>query len=73
MIKSVLIFVIRAYRYVISPMFPRRCRFYPSCSEYAIQAIETYGVFRGVFMALTRIVKCNQLSPGGYDPVIKEN
>ncbi len=67
--KKVLIFLIRMYRKYVSPMKPPSCRFYPTCSAYAIQAIEKYGAFKGSFLALKRILKCHPLHPGGYDPV----
>lgn len=67
--KKFLIFIIGIYRRFISPLKPPSCRFYPTCSMYAIQAIEKYGAFRGTFMAIKRILKCHPLNPGGYDPV----
>lgn len=69
--KRVLLIVIRWYQRHISPYKPggRTCRFYPTCSEYAAQAIEKYGVLRGVVMAGKRILKCHPFHPGGYDPV----
>jgi len=67
--KTVLIGLIKFYRNYLSPMNMRCCRFYPSCSEYAIGSIEKYGVFIGTFKGLTRILRCNPFSRGGYDPV----
>lgn len=67
--KKFLIFIIRIYRKYISPLKPPSCRFYPTCSIYAIQAIEKYGAIKGTFMAIKRILKCHPLHPGGYDPV----
>ncbi len=61
---------IRFYQRWISPLKPRVCRFYPSCSEYASQALERYGVWRGGRKALKRILKCHPLHPGGVDPVL---
>lgn len=60
---------IRGYRKFISPLKPPTCRFYPSCSQYALEAIETHGPFRGSWLAARRIVKCHPFHPGGYDPV----
>jgi putative membrane protein insertion efficiency factor len=57
------------YRRCISPLFPPRCRFYPSCSQYSYEAIQRYGPFKGGFLALKRLLKCHPLNPGGYDPV----
>ncbi len=67
--KIILIFVINIYRRFVSPIKTGKCRFYPTCSEYAIQAIEKYGALKGMFMAGKRIVKCHPFHPGGYDPV----
>jgi uncharacterized protein len=57
------------YQRAISPALPRRCKYEPTCSRYALQAIERYGVLRGVVLALWRLARCNPLSHGGYDPV----
>ena len=70
--KIVLAFMlklIRFYQYAISPMFPPCCRYVPSCSAYAYEAVQKYGIFRGIFMALRRILRCHPFHPGGYDPV----
>lgn len=68
--KTVLIFLIRAYQKFISPLKGKSCcRFYPTCSQYAIEAIQKHGAFKGFFMALWRILRCNPFSKGGYDPV----
>jgi uncharacterized protein len=60
---------IRAYQYAISPMLGPRCKYYPSCSEYAVQAVEGYGILRGLVLAGWRLLRCNPFSRGGYDPV----
>ncbi|MCP4136599.1 MAG: membrane protein insertion efficiency factor YidD [bacterium] len=60
---------IKAYKLLISPMLPPSCRFYPTCSAYAIEALRKHGLFKGTFLAVMRIVRCNPLSRGGYDPV----
>ncbi len=67
--KKLFLAVIRFYRRHISPHLPAMCRYYPTCSCYAIEAIETHGAFRGGLMALWRILRCNPMSSGGYDPV----
>ncbi|MEE4312013.1 MAG: membrane protein insertion efficiency factor YidD [candidate division KSB1 bacterium] len=67
--KSVFIFIIRVYQKIISPMFPPTCRFYPSCSNYAIQAYKKYGVIKGTYLSLWRILRCNPFNAGGYDPL----
>jgi putative membrane protein insertion efficiency factor len=61
--------LIRCYRTLISPYLGPACRFYPSCSVYAEQAILQYGVFKGVFLAAKRLLKCHPFHPGGNDPV----
>jgi uncharacterized protein len=60
---------VRLYRRVLSPGLPSRCKYYPSCSAYAVQAVETYGILRGFVLAAWRLLRCNPLSHGGYDPV----
>jgi putative membrane protein insertion efficiency factor len=64
--------LLRAYKWAISPMFPPACRYTPTCSEYAMEAIERYGVFRGGMKALGRVLRCHPFVRGGYDPVIRE-
>ncbi len=70
--KYILIQLIRGYRLLISPLFPPTCRFQPTCSNYAITAIERFGVIKGSIMAVKRILRCHPFHPGGYDPVPKE-
>ena len=65
----VLIVLVAAYRYALSPMLGRSCRFHPSCSEYAQEALERHGALRGVWLALRRIGRCHPWHHGGYDPV----
>lgn len=67
--KDFLIKLIRFYRRRISPLFGPRCRYYPTCSQYAIEAIERFGVLYGSFLTIKRLSRCNILFPGGYDPV----
>ena len=64
--------LLRAYKWAVSPLFPPSCRYTPTCSEYAMEAIERYGIFRGGMKALTRILRCHPFVKGGYDPVIRE-
>ncbi len=67
--KRILLAAIRFYRRNISPMFPPCCRFQPTCSAYALEAIEKYGALKGGLLAIKRILKCHPFHPGGYDPV----
>jgi len=67
--KIVFIGIVKGYQYVISPILPPSCRFIPTCSTYTIQAIEKYGVVRGTYLGLRRILRCHPFSRGGYDPV----
>mgnify|MGYP003292674479 CR=1 FL=1 len=66
---KILILFVRFYQLFISPMFGPKCRFYPTCSQYALEAIEKYGVFKGGLLTVWRILRCNPFSKGGYDPV----
>lgn len=68
-LKKVLIFPIKMYQKYISPCFGRKCKYYPSCSEYAIQAIDKYGIIKGTMKAFYRILRCNPFSRGGIDKV----
>ena len=61
--------LITLYRRFLSPLLPRACRFHPTCSRYAIESLERYGVLRGSLLALCRLAKCHPFHPGGYDPV----
>ena len=67
--KRVLLALIRFYQKRISPLFPPVCRYYPTCSKYAIEAIEVHGAFKGSLLAIWRILRCNPFSPGGVDLV----
>jgi putative membrane protein insertion efficiency factor len=67
--REVVVAPIRLYQVVLSPAFGPRCRFAPSCSDYAIQAIRDYGILRGLVLAAWRLLRCNPLNAGGLDPV----
>jgi uncharacterized protein len=67
--RRILIGLIRVYQYLISPLLGPRCRFYPTCSHYAVEAIEVHGVARGSYLALRRVLRCHPWHPGGIDPV----
>lgn len=70
MIRAYLLLMLRGYKALLSPVLPNACRFVPTCSEYAAEAISTYGAFRGTLKAIWRILRCHPFSAGGYDPVI---
>jgi uncharacterized protein len=61
--------LIRAYQLAISPLLGARCRFYPSCSQYALEAVERHGSLRGGWLAIRRLARCHPFHPGGYDPL----
>jgi putative membrane protein insertion efficiency factor len=67
--RHVLKFLIRAYQLALSPMLGPRCRFYPSCSQYALEAIESHGALRGSWLTARRICRCHPFHDGGFDPV----
>jgi hypothetical protein len=69
MIARGLRFAVRGYRLLVSPLMPRACRFHPSCSEYAEQAFERHGAWRGGLLAAKRLCRCGPWHPGGHDPV----
>ncbi|MGD9888122.1 MAG: membrane protein insertion efficiency factor YidD [Halothiobacillaceae bacterium] len=71
--KRVLIAVVRAYQWVLSPLMGSQCRFQPTCSHYAIEALQTHGAWRGSWLAIKRIGRCHPWHPGGYDPVPQVN
>ena len=69
LLKKALLFLIKTYQLTISPRFSHgACRYYPTCSQYAIEAIEIHGVFKGSLLAVRRILRCNPFFKGGYDP-----
>ncbi|MDD7412115.1 MAG: membrane protein insertion efficiency factor YidD [Eubacteriales bacterium] len=68
-LQWLLLGLIRFYQRAISPYFPPCCRYTPTCSQYALEAVKKYGPFKGGYLALRRILRCNPFHPGGYDPV----
>ena len=68
-LKRSIILMVRGYQIFISPIMPGKCRFYPTCSTYFIQAVEKYGPFKGSLLGIKRILKCHPFHEGGYDPL----
>ena len=68
----ILIKFIKIYKYLISPLIGPSCRYLPTCSEYSIEALKTYGFFKGLFLSIKRILSCHPWGQGGFDPVKKE-
>jgi len=67
--KRVVVYLIRAYRALVSPLLPPSCRYEPTCSQYALEAIERHGALKGGYLAARRILRCHPFARGGYDPV----
>ncbi|NCN88193.1 MAG: membrane protein insertion efficiency factor YidD [Gallionella sp.] len=67
--RRFMLFLVRAYQYLVSPQLPPSCRFYPSCSHYAEEAISKHGPFKGLWLSVKRVIRCNPWSAGGHDPV----
>ena len=70
--KTLLIFLLRAYQWCISPLLGQNCRFYPSCSHYALEAVREHGALKGAMLAVLRLAKCHPWHAGGLDPVPKK-
>ena len=71
--QRVVLELLRDYKWAISPLLPPACRYVPTCSEYAMEAVDRYGVLRGGAMALVRLMRCHPFVHGGYDPVVKRH
>jgi putative membrane protein insertion efficiency factor len=69
MLRWLLVALVRSYQMLISPLFPASCRYYPTCSAYAIEALGRHGAMRGSWLTARRLVRCHPFRPGGYDPV----
>jgi hypothetical protein len=70
-VQRAMLQLLRAYKWAVSPTFPPSCRYTPTCSEYAMEAIERFGVLRGGMMSAARLLRCHPFVKGGYDPVLK--
>lgn len=68
-VRTLLVLLVRGYQVAISPLLPPACRYYPTCSHYAVEALERHGAWRGGWLALRRVLRCHPFRPGGYDPV----
>ncbi|HOJ31822.1 MAG TPA: membrane protein insertion efficiency factor YidD [bacterium] len=71
--SKLVIFFVRMYQAFVSPVFGHNCRFYPSCSNYLIEAVEQFGMTKGLLLSLRRIIKCHPFHSGGFDPVPRRN
>lgn len=69
--KFVVLRLLKLYKFMVSPALPAACRYVPTCSEYAIEAVERYGALRGGWISVRRILRCHPLAGSGYDPVVK--
>ncbi|MCL4542752.1 MAG: membrane protein insertion efficiency factor YidD [Deltaproteobacteria bacterium] len=69
MLNKIFIGIINFYRRIISPLLPQSCRFYPTCSEYALECFKSFNFFKALYLSFYRVLRCNPLSKGGYDPV----
>jgi putative membrane protein insertion efficiency factor len=70
--KTFVLAALRVYKWAVSPLLPPACRYVPTCSEYAMEAVDRYGALRGGWMAMWRVLRCHPLVKGGYDPVVKD-
>ena len=71
-VRAIVVAPIRAYQLLVAPVLPARCKYHPSCSHYAVEAIGSYGVLRGLVLAAWRLLRCNPMSDGGLDPVDRQ-
>ncbi|MHB9149034.1 MAG: membrane protein insertion efficiency factor YidD [Thermoleophilia bacterium] len=70
--RQIFVLPIKGYQRVVSPALPRSCKYHPSCSQYAVDAVSSFGVVRGSILAMWRLLRCNPFSDGGYDPVERQ-
>ena len=68
-LRNILIYLVNIYQYIISPFFPNNCRYFPSCSEYSINALKKFGIFKGSYLTIIRILKCNPIFDSKFDPI----
>ena len=68
-LKNIFIAIIKTYQLIITPLLPKSCRFYPTCSNYALEAFKKYRLYQAVYLSIKRILKCHPFNPGGYDPL----
>lgn len=72
-LRKSLIIVLKGYQFILSPLLGQRCRFYPSCSHYAVEALTHYKLIKGCYLIFCRLLRCHPFHPGGYDPVIRKD
>ena len=72
-IRWLVVHALRGYKWLISPLLPPSCRYVPSCSEFALEAVERFGIVRGGFKAVLRVLRCHPFAKGGYDPVVRNH
>jgi len=70
-INKFIILLIKGYQKLISPLFPRSCRFHPTCSQYACEAFSNFNIFKAFYLSIIRVLKCHPFHPGGFDPISK--
>lgn len=69
--RNCVLYLLRGYKWALSPLLPPACRYVPTCSDYAVEAVDRYGVLRGGLMTIWRVLRCHPFVKGGYDPVLK--
>lgn len=69
LLTGVIIFCLTIYKKILSPLLPQACRFYPTCSQYSVEALKKHGLVKGLWLSIKRLVRCNPFCKGGYDPV----
>jgi uncharacterized protein len=72
-IRNIICFSIKTYQYLLSPLIQPCCRFYPTCSQYALEALAVHGIMKGLYLAFCRLLRCHPWAKGGYDPVLKSD
>ena len=71
MVREAMLLLLRVYKWMLSPLLPPSCRYVPSCSEYALEAVDRFGVIKGSWMTVLRVLRCHPFVKGGFDPVVR--